>query len=114
MSSLKNRVILIGHLGAAPEVKTIGEDRKMCKFSLATNEYYYDAKGVKQTDTQWHRLVAWGKLAEVTGEYLKKGQEIACEGKLVTREYQNDADEKRYITEVHLSDFNFLGGKKNS
>jgi single-strand DNA-binding protein len=111
MKTLKNSVQLIGHLGKDPEVKTFG-DKMKAAFSIATSETYKNAKGEKVEDTQWHNLVIWGKLAETAGKYLKKGSEVAIEGKLVHRVYETDKGEKRYITEINVNDFEMLGAKK--
>ena len=111
MKTLKNSVQLIGHLGKDPEVKTFG-DKMKAAFSIATSETYKNAKGEKVEDTQWHNLVIWGKLAEMAGKYLKKGSEVAIEGKLVHRVYETDKGEKRYITEINVNEFEMLGAKK--
>lgn len=110
MKSLRNSVQLIGRLGKDPEVKTFG-DKKKASFSIATSDSYKNAKGEKVEDTQWHNVVIWGKLAGVAEKYLKKGQEVAVEGKLVHREYETDKGEKRYITEITVNDLVLLGGK---
>ena len=110
MKSLRNSVQLIGRLGKDPEVKTFG-DRTKAAFSIATSDTYKNAKGEKVEDTQWHNLVVWGKLAEHAGKYLKKGNEVAIEGKLVHRVYETDKGEKRYITEINVNDFVMLGAK---
>lgn len=109
MKSLRNTVQLIGHLGKDPEVKTYGE-RKRAVFTVATNESYKNQKGEKVKETQWHNVVIWGGLANVAEKYLKKGQEICVEGKLIHRTYESGG-EKRYITEVNANDFVMLGGK---
>jgi single-strand DNA-binding protein len=111
MYALRNKVQLIGHLGMKPEVKTIESGKKMVKFSLATNENYRNAKGEKVTETQWHNIVAWGKVADIAEKYLDKGQEIAVEGKLVTRTYNDREGIKKYFTEVQVSEVLMLGGK---
>lgn len=111
MKSLRNSVQLIGRLGKDPEVKTFG-DKKKASFSIATSESYKNAKGEKVEDTQWHNVVIWGKLAGVAEKYLKKGQEIAVEGKLMHRDYETDKGEKRYITEINVNDLVMLGGKQ--
>ncbi len=85
MYAIKNKVQLIGHLGNKPEIKNTDGGKKLAQFNLATNESYRNAKGEKVTDTQWHRVVAWGKLAEIAEKYLDKGKEVAIEGKLVNR-----------------------------
>lgn len=110
MKSLRNSVQLIGRLGKDPEVKTFG-DKKKASFSIATSDSYKNAKGEKVEDTQWHNVVIWGKLAGVAEKYLRKGQEVAVEGKLVHREYETDKGEKRYITEITVNDLVLLGGK---
>ncbi|MBS1489236.1 MAG: single-stranded DNA-binding protein [Bacteroidetes bacterium] len=112
MKSVRNSVQLIGRLGKDPEVKTFG-DKKKAAFSIATSDSYKNAKGEKVEDTQWHNLVIWGKLAEVAGKYLKKGSEVAVEGKLVHRVYETDKGEKRFITEINVNDLAMLGGKNN-
>lgn len=91
MNALKNKVQLIGYLGNAPEVKTLESGKKVASFNVATNESYQNAKGEKVTETQWHRVVAWGKVADIAAKYLDKGKEVAIEGKLVNRSY-NDKD----------------------
>jgi len=111
MSSLRNKVQLIGNLGNDPEILTLDGGKKLAKFSLATNENYTDAKGQKQTNTDWHNLVAWGKTASIIEAYVTKGKEIAIEGKLTSRSYETKTGEKRYITEVVVSDLVLLGVK---
>ena len=110
MSNLRNRVFLIGNVGKDPEIKNL-EKSKLAVFSLATNEQYRDSKGEKQTDTQWHRLAAWGKLAEIVENYVKKGKEIAIEGSLLTRSYETEKGEKRYSTEIKVSELLLLGSR---
>ena len=109
MKSMRNSVHLIGHLGKDPEIKVFG-DHKRASFSIATNDSYKNQKGDKVQETQWHNVVIWGKLAEVVEKYLKKGQEVAIEGRLVHRVYETQG-EKRYITEINVHDFLMLGGK---
>ncbi len=113
MQSLKNSVHLIGRLGNEPDVHTFDSGRKMASFSLATNETYYNSKGDKVTDTQWHNIVVWGKKADVVENYLKKGSEIALEGKLINRSYEKDGVRK-YITEISLNELLMLGKKSDS
>jgi single-strand DNA-binding protein len=110
MRSLRNSVQLIGRLGKDPEVKTFGSKKK-ASFSIATSDSYKNAKGEKVDDTQWHNLIIWGKLADVAEKYLKKGNEVAVEGKLVHRVYETDKGEKKYITEISVNDLVMLGGK---
>ena len=111
MYALKNKVQLIGNLGNAPEVRTLESGKKMARFSVATNEIYRNAKGEKVTETQWHNLVAWGKLADIAEKYLTKGKEVAVEGKLVNRSYNNKEGEKKYITEIQVNELLMLGSK---
>ena len=110
MKSLRNSVQLIGRLGKDPEVKTFG-DKKKASFSIATTDSYKNKNGEKVEDTQWHNIVIWGSLASVAEKYLKKGQEICVEGKLVHRDYESDGM-KKYITEINVNDLVMLGGKQ--
>jgi single-strand DNA-binding protein len=111
MNTLRNKVQLIGNLGQNPEVKELNGGKKVAKFSLATNETYRNKAGEKVTDTQWHNLVAWGKTAEVIEKYLKKGSEVAIEGKILNRNYTDKEGVKRYVTEIQVSDLLMLGKK---
>ncbi len=112
MYALKNKVQLIGNLGNAPEVKTTESGKKLARFSVATNESYRNAKGEKVTETTWHNLVAWGKVAEIAEKYLTKGKEIAVEGKLINRSYTDKEGNKKYITEVEVNELLMFGGDK--
>jgi single-strand DNA-binding protein len=111
MYALKNKVQLIGNLGNAPEVKTTESGKKLARFSVATNESYRNAKGEKVTETTWHNLVAWGKVADIAEKYLNKGSEIAIEGKLINRSYTDKDGNKKYITEVQVNELLMLGSK---
>jgi single-strand DNA-binding protein len=111
MNSLKNRVQLIGHLGMNPEIKTLESGKKLAKFSLATNDYYKNAKGEKIEETEWHNIIAWNKTAELAEMFLEKGKEVAIEGKLTTRSWDDEKGNKRYITEVVCNEILFLGAK---
>jgi len=111
MNTLRNKVQLIGNLGNNPEIITLESGKKLAKFSIATNENYKNAQGEKVTNTEWHNLVAWGKTAEIAENYLEKGKEIAIEGKLTTRSYDDKEGNKRYITEVVVSELLLLGTK---
>lgn len=110
--NLKNRVQLIGHLGNDPEVKELESGKKLAKFSLATNETYYDQKGNKTTDTEWHNIIAWGKQAELASKLLAKGKEVILEGKLTNRSWEDNEGNKRYITEIIMNEFALVGGKQ--
>ena len=108
MNSLRNSVKLIGNLGGDPEVKTLESGKMVANFSLATNDTYKNAKGDKVTETQWHRIVAWGKTAEFIQKYLKKGNNVALQGKLTHRSYEDKDGIKRYQTEVVANEFVLL------
>ncbi len=114
MYTIRNRVQLIGNLGNAPEVKTMETGKKMARFSVATNEHYRNANGEKVTETTWHNVVAWGKVAEIVEKYLTKGSEVALEGKLLNRSYTDKEGVKKYITEVEVSELLLLGGKEGA
>lgn len=111
MYALKNKVQLIGNLGMNPEIKEVTGGKKMARFSMATNESYRDANGKKQTETQWHNLVAWGKVADLVEKFLSKGNEIVIEGKLVNRNYTDKEGIKRYTTEILVNEIVLLGRK---
>jgi single-strand DNA-binding protein len=111
MNALKNKVQLIGNLGKAPEVKTLESGKKLAKFSVATSETYRNAKGEKVQETQWHNLVAWGKVAEVVEKYLDKGKEVAIEGKLLNRSYTDKDGTKKYVSEIQVNELLMLGSK---
>ena len=104
MSTLKNKVILMGNMGKDPEVKTVNGKTKLAKFSLATNETYTNAQGEKVKDTQWHNLIAWGKTAEIIEKYCSKGMELVIEGKLINHQYTDKNDVKRFVTEIQVNE----------
>jgi single-strand DNA-binding protein len=107
-----NKVILVGHLGADPEVRYTQGGTAVANLRIATNESYTDrASGEKVERTEWHRVVAWGKLAEIVGQYLTKGRQIYIEGQLQTRQWQDKDGNTRYSTEVRASDLVMLGGR---
>jgi single-strand DNA-binding protein len=109
MSTLRNKVQLIGHVGNDPEILNLESGKKLAKFSIATNESYKNNKGEKITDTQWHNIVAWGKTAELIETYVPKGKEIGIEGKLTSRSYEDKDGVKKYITEVVCSELLLMG-----
>ena len=113
MNALRNSVRLIGHLGDDPKVRKLDSGKTVANFSIATNEIYRDQNGNKQNETTWHRLVAWGKQAEVIENYVKKGSEIAVEGKLTNRSYEDKSGEKQYITEIVVNQVLLLGKNGN-
>lgn len=104
MTTLRNSVKLIGRPGIDPQVKMMANDRKMARFTLATNEFYTNASGERVAQTQWHNLVAWGKTAEIIEKLVKKGKEIAVEGKLTSRNYEYPTGVKRQVSEVVINE----------
>jgi single-strand DNA-binding protein len=114
MYALKNKVQLIGNLGNAPEVRNTESGKKLVRFSVATNEQYKNAKGEKVTETQWHNLIAWGKVADIVEKYLTKGTEVAIEGKLINRNYMDKEGNKKYITEIQVNEVLMLGKATDS
>lgn len=108
MNNIRNRVRLIGNTGGDPEILTLESGKKLAKFSLATNESYVDSKGEKVTETQWHHLTAWGKTAELIEKYVNKGKELAVEGKITYRTYEDKNGDKRYSTEIVVDDLLLL------
>ncbi|MBU6376566.1 MAG: single-stranded DNA-binding protein [Bdellovibrionales bacterium] len=105
-----NKVILIGRLGQNPEVRHTPSGSSVANFSLATNESWTDKQGQKQERTEWHRVVVWGKLADLCGQYLVKGRQVFIEGKLQTRQWQDKDGQTKYTTEVLAQTVQFLGG----
>lgn len=105
MNSLRNSVRLVGNLGADPEVRGFDSNKQLARFSLATTESYKNDKGERVTETQWHNLIAWGSQAKFIGTYLKKGDEVAVEGKLTNKNWVDKDGNKRYMTEVVVNDF---------
>ncbi|WP_067151944.1 MULTISPECIES: single-stranded DNA-binding protein [Tamlana] len=108
MSTIKNKVQLIGNVGQEPTMTILEDGKKLARISLATNEYYNNAQGEKQTNTSWHSLVAWGKKADIVEKYVTKGKEIAIEGKLTSRSYEDKGGVKRYMTEITISEILLL------
>jgi single-strand DNA-binding protein len=107
-----NKVILIGNLGKDPEVKYTPQGTPVAKLTLATNERYKDKSGEWQDRTEWHNVVLWQRLAEIAGEYLKKGGKVYIEGRLQTRSWDDkQTNQKRYMTEVVANDLVLLGGR---
>ena len=111
MNAMKNKVQLIGHVGQEPEIKNLDGGKKVANITLATNEVYYRDNGDKVEQTEWHKVVAWGKTADIIEKYVNKGKEIAIEGKLTHRSYDDKNGEKRYITEVVANEILLLGSK---
>jgi single-strand DNA-binding protein len=114
MNTLRNKVSLIGRLGAQPEVVTFDSGRMLARFTIATNERFKDKNGSWQDNTQWHIINAWGKTAERVKKVLQKGQEIILEGKLVNQNYETKTGEKRYSTIVEATEFLVVSSKTDS
>lgn len=109
MNALRNRVQLIGRLGQDPEIITFKDGNKLAKFSMATNDDYVDKEGKKVERTHWHNVVVKGSLTKIVENYISKGQEIAIEGKLTNRVWEDDKGNKNYITEVMCTEILLLG-----
>jgi single-strand DNA-binding protein len=108
MNSLKNKVTLIGNLGQDPEIKTIESGKKVTHFTLATDDGYKNSDGQKISETTWHNIVAWNGLADIAGRYLKKGHQVAVEGRIVYRTYEDKKGSTKNITEIVLNDLLLL------
>jgi len=113
MNSLKNRVTLIGNLGQDPETKTTESGKKVTNFTLATDDGYKNSEGQKVSETTWHNIVAWNGLADIAGKYLKKGRQVAVEGRIVYRTYEDKKGATKYITEIVLNDLILLRSGKD-
>ena len=112
MNSLRNRVFLIGNLGQDPEVKTLESGKKVTHFTLATHDGFKNADGQKVEEATWHNIVAWNGLAETASKFLKKGKEVALEGSIVYRSYEDKKGVTKYITEIVLNELVLLQGQK--
>jgi single-strand DNA-binding protein len=113
MNSLKNRVTLIGNLGMDPETKTLENGKKVVKFTLATDDSYKNGEGQKIEETTWHNIVAWNGLGEIAAKYLKKGRQVAVEGRIVYRTYEDKKGITKYFTEIVLNDLMLLRNGKD-
>ena len=109
-----NKAILIGNLGRDPELKYTPSGRAVCTFTLATSERWTNQDGERQESTTWHNIVAWGKPAEIMNEYLAKGRQVYIEGRIVNRSYDDKEGNKRYISEVVVNQFQFLGSRSDA
>jgi len=109
-----NKVILVGNLGRDPEVRYTRDGKAVANLSVATTDSWKDAQGERQERTEWHRVVAWDKLAEIAKEYLSKGKQIYVEGRLQTRSWEDKDGNKRYTTEVRMDQMVMLGGREGS
>jgi len=105
-----NKVILVGYLGADPDMRYTPSGQGVCELRLATSESWNDKNGQRQERTEWHRIVVWGKRAEICSKYLAKGRQVYVEGRIQTRNYDDKEGNKRYITEIIANDVQFLGG----
>jgi len=112
MNSLRNRVQLIGNLGQDPEIRTLESGKKVAHFTLATNEDYKNGEGQKISETTWHNIVAWNGLADVAGKFLKKGKQVAVEGRLVYRNYEDKKGTTKNVTEIVLDQLMMLATPK--
>jgi single-strand DNA-binding protein len=108
-----NKVILIGNLGADPEIRNLENGVKVATINLATSEFFKDRNGERQTHTEWHRIVLWRGLAEVVENYLKKGSQVYIEGRLRSRSYEDQDGKTRYVTEIEARELTMLGRKEN-
>jgi single-strand DNA-binding protein len=106
-----NKVILIGNLGANPELRYTQGQQAVANLRLATTEKWTDKSGQKQESTEWHRVVVWGKQAEICGQYLTKGRQVYIEGSIRTRQWQDQQGQKRYTTEIVARNVQMLGGR---
>ena len=111
MNALRNKVQLIGRLGKDPELMSFDEGKVKCAFPLATNESFRNGEGERVERTQWHDVVIWGALAEIAGQYLRKGTEVAIEGRLAYRTYEDTEGHTRYVTEVIAGEMLMLDRK---
>lgn len=112
MNALRNSVQLMGNLGRRPEVKSLPSGKMLANFSVATSDYYVNKSGEKVQETQWHNVVAWGKMAEIAEKLLDKGTEVAVRGKLVYRSYEDKDGNKRMSTEIVADEIQMLNRKK--
>lgn len=109
-----NRVIILGRLGKDVEIRQTQTGKQVASFSVATSEFFKDQIGQKQEKTEWHNIVLWNKLAELAGQYLKKGSQIYLEGKIQYRKYQDKQGVEKYITEIIGQTMKFLGSNNNN
>ena len=112
MNALKNKVQLIGNIGQNPEIKTFDSGNKMARLSLVTNEKKKNQSGELVNEATWHNLTVWGKTADIVEKFVEKGREIAIEGKLVNKSYTDKNGDKKYVTEIHVTELMLLGNKK--
>jgi single-strand DNA-binding protein len=111
MNTLRNRVQLIGNLGANPEIRDLSSGKKVARFSIATTDSYKDKEGNQVKETQWHNIIAWNKSAEFCEKYLEKGKRIAVDGKLTNRNWEDSEGQKHYVTEIVVNEIMMLDKK---
>ena len=109
-----NKVIIVGNLGADPELRYTNSGTAVANFRIATNDRWTDKSGESQEKTEWHSIVAWSKLGEICGKYLKKGRPVYIEGRLQTRSWEDQSGNKRYTTEIIAQNMQMLGGRGDS
>ena len=112
MNALRNRVQLIGHLGHDPEIKTLESGKKLARFTVATNENFKNAEGLKTEETTWHNVVAWNSSAEIASKFLKKGKEVAIVGRITYRQYMDKNGVQKSSTEIVVTEILLLGSPK--
>jgi len=110
MSTLRNKVQLIGNVGQDPVITDLDKGKRVARLTMATNENYKNSAGERVTNTEWHTVIGWGKLADIIEGFVTKGKEIAIEGKLTSRSYEDKEGNKRYVTEIVASEILLLGG----
>ena len=113
MAGSVNKAILIGNLGKDPETKTFGDGTQVCPFPLATSETFKNREGAQIEQTEWHNVVLWRRLAEIAGQYLRKGSKVYIEGRIKTRSWDDDQGQKRYITEIEADQMTMLDSKRD-
>ena len=114
MSTLRNKVQLIGNVGQEPTITDLDKGKRVARFTMATNEHYKNSEGERVTNTEWHTVIGWGKLADIIEGFVTKGKEVAIEGKLTSRSYEDKEGTKKYVTEVVASEILLLGGGDNN
>ena len=112
MAGSLNKVILIGNLGADPEIKEMADGTKMAKFSIATTETYKNKQGERVSNTDWHNIVLWRGIAQVAEQYLKKGDSVLIEGKIKNRSWEDENGVKKYATDIQGDNMTMLGSKR--
>ena len=112
MSRSLNKAILIGNLGSDPEIRTTGSGSKVAQFSIATSRRWTNNAGEQQEKTEWHRIVAWSKLADIVERYVKKGQQVYIEGEIQYRSYEDKDGVTKYATEINARELMMLGGRE--